>query len=619
MEEIKKVVRNYIEEENTDYAIMICGEWGCGKSYFVHNELKAFIETFPYAEKETDESKRTIRNLFRKKKENDPCYKPVYASLYGVSSIEDFNSRIFDAVNPSLSRYGGLASWALSQASSLIGVEADRKELKHFISHLSHVTNQNVLILDDFERISFDKITAKEILGLVNNYTENKYVKVILVCNEDEIHDEQYTAYKEKSVRFTYHYEAEISTVYDALVSKKGETIRDYYFKFKELIMYLFDLGGNKNIRTLKFFIDAIPYLCKLIPNEFRGHDWITRRLTIALLIYSMEYKRGDSKIEDIQGLKNKYEIDFGLWGNNIDNVDKDKEPSYEDKVWTRYGQKYRQEMGHYPFLVDYISNGFLDEKILNDVIQELEEFYEKNEEKPWSKVYKELSDIPNLDDSKAEELLNDLLGYVRNNKYNLYQLLNVYALLLRYCHFQICNLYLSPEIENDFLMAMDAVSPNHQFDQLFSYHTPIWDNSDPNSKEYVMYNKMKSHAVEINEQKGKQVQEQLVNTFLNIAAFGDISELRKYRENPNKRMSLDGMDWNKVMDILVKGSNPVACELCQCLVFLLPDKSVIHKEYLRDFEDHFVHALDEYVKYKDFRPRNMYILWLWKHVKSLH
>ncbi|ELV04678.1 P-loop NTPase fold protein [Brachyspira hampsonii] len=30
---IKNTIKNYLAEKNTDYGIMLTGEWGCGKTY----------------------------------------------------------------------------------------------------------------------------------------------------------------------------------------------------------------------------------------------------------------------------------------------------------------------------------------------------------------------------------------------------------------------------------------------------------------------------------------------------------------------------------------------------------------------------------------------------------
>ena len=38
--EIIDIVKEYVENKNTGYAIMIDGEWGSGKTYFVREKLE---------------------------------------------------------------------------------------------------------------------------------------------------------------------------------------------------------------------------------------------------------------------------------------------------------------------------------------------------------------------------------------------------------------------------------------------------------------------------------------------------------------------------------------------------------------------------------------------------
>ena len=42
--DIKKIVTDYIKAENTDYAIMVTGVWGSGKTFFWNHTLKQAIE-----------------------------------------------------------------------------------------------------------------------------------------------------------------------------------------------------------------------------------------------------------------------------------------------------------------------------------------------------------------------------------------------------------------------------------------------------------------------------------------------------------------------------------------------------------------------------------------------
>ena len=72
--EINAFILNYLKNDITGGAIMLTGEWGSGKSYYVKNELKPFIE----------------------KKGNDKVkHKCVIVSLYGLSDTFEISKAIY--------------------------------------------------------------------------------------------------------------------------------------------------------------------------------------------------------------------------------------------------------------------------------------------------------------------------------------------------------------------------------------------------------------------------------------------------------------------------------------------------------------------------------------------
>ncbi|PFU61950.1 P-loop NTPase fold protein [Bacillus thuringiensis] len=169
-------VINYVEQENTNYAILINGEWGCGKTYFWNKVLKNEIENIEI---------------------NGKKQKTVYLSLYGITSIEEINKRIVvDHVfknsetfkNIKESKWGGrlteLGKMAVGVVKNLeipIVSEAMKTEVNY--ENLLNFTD-TVLCFDDLERANCD---IADILGYINNFVEHDGVKVIIIGNEDEI------------------------------------------------------------------------------------------------------------------------------------------------------------------------------------------------------------------------------------------------------------------------------------------------------------------------------------------------------------------------------------------------------------------------------------------------
>ena len=68
-----------------------------------------------------------------------------------------------------------------------------------------------ILVFDDFERCSIPKDV---LIGVLNEYLENRNIKTIIVADEDKIKDSRYKEYKEKLVSRT----VKIDSDYDAII-----------------------------------------------------------------------------------------------------------------------------------------------------------------------------------------------------------------------------------------------------------------------------------------------------------------------------------------------------------------------------------------------------------------
>ena len=74
MEDLVESILDYVRSDYTDYAIMINGEWGSGKTYFWNNKIRKKIETMQL---------------------NGKRYTTIYMSLYGISNLEEISKKIF--------------------------------------------------------------------------------------------------------------------------------------------------------------------------------------------------------------------------------------------------------------------------------------------------------------------------------------------------------------------------------------------------------------------------------------------------------------------------------------------------------------------------------------------
>lgn len=185
-EELNKYILHYIEKDKTGRAIMLTGNWGMGKSYYIKNDLIPF--------------------LAQKDNGAHPC---LVVSLYGLSDLTDISRAIYleartrnwgrkvkgfltrrlkiskRVINAETTRTGALvAKTVIKGVAGKFGVNltASEKDLEALYSSINLCGK--LVILEDVERTQIDLIS---LMGYVNNLTEQDGVKVLLVTYEDEI------------------------------------------------------------------------------------------------------------------------------------------------------------------------------------------------------------------------------------------------------------------------------------------------------------------------------------------------------------------------------------------------------------------------------------------------
>ena len=203
---IKEFLNYYIELPNPQYAVLLKGKWGSGKTYFI-NEYK----------KELDKNKQ----------------KYIYVSLYGVTSYDEIETKFLEAIYPRLYNkktiFAGKIAKQLLKATLKIdwdGNQQENAEIEVKIPDLKPEdllnTKDYILIFDDLERCSINIIN---LLGYINFFVEHQSYKVILIANEKELKKtKKYKTIKEKLIGKTFEFKTNSSLAYDSfLIELKNE------------------------------------------------------------------------------------------------------------------------------------------------------------------------------------------------------------------------------------------------------------------------------------------------------------------------------------------------------------------------------------------------------------
>ena len=425
IEELKK----YIKNDRINYAVLIDGEWGSGKTYFIKEELipKLNEDIVNNGNKPTLEYK-----------------KPLYISLYGVDSLDSISAQIYLQIT---GKYSKIASLGLS-AIKIIKPDLNYSEIFGTINENSNLKNY-VLIFDDLERANLD---INMCLAYINSFVEHHGIKVIIIANENEIGkidfnknyelkllstmqsninyedpekkdlfvkkvdtaipdisiikervdrlyemNYNYRLIKEKLIGKTYKYIPNLDTVIDKLINiyKYDNHYHLFLKEHKKILMNEINLYTCSNLRTVKcIFEDFYELYLKIKQANIKLEKEMYSKIYINFIIDIINIKEGNKMLQWSGGIKYQTTC-FG---------DDDHQCTF------MYFLAFK-------FVDDYILNKNVD---IIEIENTIEEYINNNENdfENSDNAFSELKYYWELEDDKLRELLNLLKTELNNDLY---------------------------------------------------------------------------------------------------------------------------------------------------------------------------------------------------------
>lgn len=212
-----------------DYAVLIDGPWGSGKTRFIVEYLKKHNTAI---------------------QRHDPLQpNAIYVSLFGLTKPEEVRSALFAAAHRYLtaapSRFFGIVvGGVLEQFTGVKNLKPD-----DYIK-----IDASVIVFDDLERTS---IPPADVLGIVNGFIDSargRPFKVIVVANQDEIDQpEEYTRQREKVIGRTLKIEPDARAAAASFIDKIHDPrARGQAQQSQDLILRYFEAWRRGNLRSLR-------------------------------------------------------------------------------------------------------------------------------------------------------------------------------------------------------------------------------------------------------------------------------------------------------------------------------------------------------------------------------
>jgi len=270
-----------------EYAVLIKGPWGCGKSYLVQQCME---------ELEADDNPVNF----------------LYVSLYGITSVEAIEERFFQILNPVLSSKGmvlaGRFAKGLLKGALKIDLDDDGKPDASMtigtpdinLSDYMTDTRNYVLVFDDLERCSME---VNSVLGYINYFVEKDGYKVILIADEEKLialsseasDKPQFKVVKEKLIGKSLSVEADIAHVFDTLLDNLVEDtqLKDILKAEKEQLLFCFDRSSYSNLRSLRKTLLEFDRLWSVLDKEVKEKSELISHFLELFFILSMEVYSG--------------------------------------------------------------------------------------------------------------------------------------------------------------------------------------------------------------------------------------------------------------------------------------------------------------------------------------
>lgn len=418
------VVKDYLSKENTDYALMINGAWGSGKTYFIDHEIKQVIESFPLPNQKDGKQ-----------------YRFVPVSLYGVSSRQEISDAIFYSLKPELKWIGAISSRFVSatelipKAGSAIKqiLTVNNKE-KNELQKLFCSFNDRVVIFDDLERID-KSLDIQSVLGYINNLAEREHYKIIVVSNDDVL-SKEYKGFKEKTIRFTYNHQPNLIEILDNITKAQKDSSYKSFLSVKSAdIVRVFNAGKCKNIRTLYFVIELFHKIFERVSGEYS--EAICQDLLIPFTIISIEAKKGHSK-EELEMLLPSIQSFSTLFKDGKIDIDTDssseqatpkemdsaakKREKYREFLKSQYGTIGRN-INLYDKLYNWVFDGYVSEEEFKTLIEGIRGEYKKKELSAEARLVQIIARWNQLQDDEFDAIVEEINNAIRHEKFNVFDL----------------------------------------------------------------------------------------------------------------------------------------------------------------------------------------------------
>ena len=457
MEDLVESILDYVRSDYTDYAIMINGEWGSGKTYFWNNKVRKKIESMHL---------------------NGKKYTTIYMSLYGISNLEEISKKIFiettQLMDKNLRKYMDAndqttipeyAKTGLDMAN-FFGVtqNGDKIDYADFFA-----TDDKVLCFDDLERANVDVI---DILGYINNFVEHDHIKTIIICNEKELStklkssnlemktfiatyllDKQgelnkadkpmvekiqnkiervfdkandYERIKEKLIGETFEYAPKFDYIINGILMRyenDPDLIR-FLRENTKLIISTFERSGTRNLRILKHSLNDFKKIYEMLNKSYPNTSYrIIQTMLIFTIAISFEIKAGKITKDKFVNIKDNEEYRAILVSSR---VLMDNRQFYIKEFDSNYYYNFKADYRFFKFIEYYVRTRIFDMKLFKNDMETIRNTVDTENLPGYRRLLTE--EYWKISDDEFDKVIDSIIEDVKGGNIELIDMVKIYA-----------------------------------------------------------------------------------------------------------------------------------------------------------------------------------------------
>lgn len=457
MEDLVESILDYIRSDYTDYAVMLNGEWGSGKTHFWNNKIKKKIESMQL---------------------NGKRYTTIYMSLYGISNLEEISKKIFmettQLMDKNLRRFMNskgqetIPEYAKTgiDMANFFGVTQNGNKLDYaeFFA-----TDDKVLCFDDLERANVDVI---DILGYINNFVEHDHIKTIIICNEKELAtklkssnlemktfiatyllDKQnelnksdkpmvekiqdkiehvfdkandYERIKEKLIGETFEYAPKFDYIINGILMRY-ENNPDLIRFLREntgIIISTFNRSGTRNLRILKHALNDFKKIYEMVNKSYPNtSNRVMQTMLIFTIAVSFEIKAGKITKEKFINIKDNEEYKSILVSSRIL---MDNRQFYIKEFDQNYYYNFKAEYRFFKFIEYYVRTRIFDMKLFKENMDTIRNTVDTENLPSYKRLLTE--EYWKISDNEFEAVIEDIIEDVKEGKIKLIDMVKIFA-----------------------------------------------------------------------------------------------------------------------------------------------------------------------------------------------